>query len=600
MADSQGDNSFSVYITWDAPRKERRLEEDFDAFMAALLAEEDQIRHDLSTDRAGYFPVYAMREYDFFSKKIRERSGDDGSVDIDEMYYLLRLGIPRALALALSSQDQYAVPTLMPVHRESLAAKARETVVRLGIIEHGRRLAVASKIGELKLRRTSHRSYEFTLPREWVDYDRYEEAVERHFAEQGKNQYINEYKRSKSTEGLEEELHGLAYENVFVFMDHFIGYDAHPTLDDHFFGLAYFMVSMSPGFDSFRFDLKFGGVSYIKYMLSVVYVCSLALKHEWFCRALLRKHPEIDPRNVLTISSEKEGFIASIAEALDQYGPSFQNFSYVKPAELQTIYNVLSARRDNIDILKPNGAPIPMLVEFSDTSVFRCLAGAQENPIQNLLNGLRYHFPSDYNTNQQTREASLQRAIERVLRGSFDGLAFKRNVVLKDQGRDLTDIDLVVAEEKSNTVLLFQLKSQDSYGSELGARLNRSKRFAEESRRWVGVTKKWLSRTGVHESRTRFGMNHSPDAPKTYLVVLSRFFAHFGFEEDTPTDVTYCTWYQFFNAITKIETRYGQLRTLETLFLWIVRDEIRRNVDRTTWPERNLILENVEFATVNE
>jgi hypothetical protein len=580
--------------------KGRKLEDDFDTFMLALKAEEDQVRQELTSDRMGFFTVYAMREYDFFFSKLKKQSGGDSSEDLDEMYSLLRLGLPRGLALALSLRDQYDVPTLMPVHKESLAAKARETIVRLGMIEHGRRLAVASKIGEVQLRRTARRSYEFTLPSTWIDYDQYEEAVERHFAEQGIKRYFEAYKRSKATQGLEEELHQLANENVFVFKDYFIGYNAHPTLDDHFFGLAYSFVSLSPGFDSFRFDLKFGGVSYIKYMLAVVYLYSLALKHEWFCLALLRKHPEIDPRNILTISAEKEGFIANFAEALNVYGPSFDGFTFTTSAELETIYKVLSARRDCIDVLKPNGAPIPMLLEFSDTSVLRCLAGAQESPIRVLLNGLRHHFPDDYNINQQTREASFQRAIERILQGGFDGLAFKRNVVLKDQGRDLTDVDLVVAEESSNTVLLFQIKAQDSYGSELNARLNRSKRFAEGSRRWVDVTKEWVSRTDAHELRNRFGMRRSPEAPNVRLVVLSRFFAHFGFEEETPTDVTYCTWSQFFNAVTKTETRHGQLRTMETLFLSIVRDEIRRNVDRTKWPERNLILENVEFATINE
>ena len=577
------------------------MEDDFDTFMSALKAEEDQVRQELSSDRMGFFPVYAMREYDFFTNKFKEkvRRGDD-SEEMEETHYLLRLGLPRGLALALSLRDQYDVPTLMPVHNESLAAKARQTIIRLGVIEHGRRLAVASKIGELRLRRTSQRSYEFTLPVAWIDYDRFEEAVEQHFAQQGMQKYFEEYKRSKATQGLEEELNQLAHENVFVYMDHFIGYNAHPTLDDHFFGLAYFFVSVTPGFDSFRFDLKFGGVSYIKYMLAVVYVYSLALKHEWFCRALVRKHPEIDPRNILTISAEKEGFVADFAEALNMYGPSFDGFTFTTSAELETIYKVLSARRENIDVLRPNGAPIPMLLEFSETSVFRCLAGAQESPIQVLLNGLRYHFPDDYNANQQTREASLQRATERILRGGNNGLKFKRNVVLKDQGRDLTDIDLVVAEESSNTVLLFQIKAQDSYGMELNARMNRSKRFSEASRRWVDVTKNWMARTDAQELRDRFGMKRSPEAPKVRLVVLSRFFAHFGFEQETSEDVTFCTWFQFFNAVTKTESRHGQMRTLETLFSWIVRDEIRRNVNRTTWFERNLILENVEFATVNE
>ena len=114
-----------LFFSGVAGRKEK-LEDDFAAFMSALKAEEDQVRQELSSDRMGFFPVYAMREYDFFFKKFKEQVRGGGSEEMEETHYLLRLGLPRSLALALSLRDQYDVPTLMPVHKESLAVKARE------------------------------------------------------------------------------------------------------------------------------------------------------------------------------------------------------------------------------------------------------------------------------------------------------------------------------------------------------------------------------------------------------------------------------------------------------------------------------------------
>lgn len=49
------------------------MEDDFDTFMTALKAEEDEVRRELSSDRMGFFPVYAMREYDFFLKSSKKK-----------------------------------------------------------------------------------------------------------------------------------------------------------------------------------------------------------------------------------------------------------------------------------------------------------------------------------------------------------------------------------------------------------------------------------------------------------------------------------------------------------------------------------------------
>jgi len=87
-------------------RKGNNLEDDFDTFMLALKAETDQVRQELTSDRMGFFPVYAMREYDFFFNRYKGQSGGDSSEDFDEMYYLLRLGLPRGLALTLSMRSQ--------------------------------------------------------------------------------------------------------------------------------------------------------------------------------------------------------------------------------------------------------------------------------------------------------------------------------------------------------------------------------------------------------------------------------------------------------------------------------------------------------------
>ena len=59
------------------------MEDDFDTFMSALQAEEDQVRHELSSDRLGFFLIYAVREYDFFFIELKERREGNTSEELD-------------------------------------------------------------------------------------------------------------------------------------------------------------------------------------------------------------------------------------------------------------------------------------------------------------------------------------------------------------------------------------------------------------------------------------------------------------------------------------------------------------------------------------
>jgi len=52
-------------------------------------------------------------------------------------------------------------------------------------------------------------------------------------------------------------------ENVYVWRDLFMGYNADPFLDDIFFTIAWGQIAATPQFDSFNELKKFGGVTYL-------------------------------------------------------------------------------------------------------------------------------------------------------------------------------------------------------------------------------------------------------------------------------------------------------------------------------------------------
>lgn len=173
-----------------------------------------------------------------------------------------------------------------------------------------------------------------------------------------------------------------------------------------------------------------------------------------------------------------------LIEALNMYGPSYEGYTPLTREEAQTILRVLSVRRDNLEIMSPIMAPIPFLVEYSDTAWVTFVASVQIGAYPFLLNSLRQCFPAGYDRNQQTREGSMQRALRRFFDDYLPGLTLIDNVGITRAGRRVTDIDFAAVDKRDGTVMLFQLKHQDPYGGDIRRRSNRAERLRSEVTHW--------------------------------------------------------------------------------------------------------------------
>lgn len=286
-------------------------------FLRALDAEEESVRQRVTADRLGVTLRSTINELDWYFYNLKSR--DEVTDEQQEQFYMLKLGASRLVRLALEGQEEFEVPTLTFRRTEKTTMPALNAVAQLGFIEHGRRVSDGVAIGLGSIRRTSSRQYEFTLPQNIIDEGHLERSVRDHYRRQALE---GEGRLFESDEGRKHfaNVEQLLAENVRVFHDHFIGYETDLFLDLHFFNIAYTRIEREEGFDAFRSDLRFGGVTFQKYVLTAIYFLSLCLKHEAFCEALIRKEPSIRLQDILTISAGKEGFIQSIVDALDMLG----------------------------------------------------------------------------------------------------------------------------------------------------------------------------------------------------------------------------------------------------------------------------------------
>src|SRR5262249_21137786 len=158
------------------------------------------------------------------------------------------------------------------------------------------------------------------------------------------------------------------------------------------------------------------------------------------------------------------------------------------------------------------------------TGYIRSLAGAQMAPAQFMLEALRYHFSKEYDAHQRKREASMQRAIRRILTSNFDGLEFRTNITLRVDGRALTDIDLVVIDKLLGNIFVVQLKYQDLYGGDYRSERAKSERLLSETAKWLAATEQWLSPDSHEQIKPALGLQKSFKVSRIYRLVLTRHF----------------------------------------------------------------------------
>jgi hypothetical protein len=497
----------------------------------------------------------ALKEIDFyFYNFIRNEITETTS----EHFYLMRLGLPRLAQKGLTTIPQYLAPVVTFKSDEKLILKTLEQVARFGMIQHGRRMAYASLSGDCDLVKVSESSYDFLLPHVLFNYEDHEEQIYHH--------YRRELAKLAGEENAEllQTISKLLSENVFVFMNHFIGYDADPLLDEYFFAKARSSFDGGQAFDTFKYDTLFGQLQYQHYYVALCYIVSLSLKHGRFCEALIAKHPEIRLRDILTISCEKKSFIESIKEGVNHFGRHFEDFSHINLMQAEQLFNVLSVRRDNLAIL--DHIDFPPLIQFSDVSVVRSVTGAQFQPGEFLLESLKQNFPVDYDKNQNKREASMQGALERILADLIPSIKTERNIVLRNQSRTLTDIDFAAYNELNHEVVIFQLKHQDVYGTDMKKRSSRGTRLREETRRWLAQVEEWFTETPEHEIRSTLQLKKGTRIDHFCFVAIGKNFAHFLSPLTDNPKFAYATWMQFYDAVTRMQFNEVEPKTLLQLF----------------------------------
>jgi hypothetical protein len=531
-------------------------------FLKRLEYETQTLLEKLKRDKLGVGFLTTLKEFDFHRYQYVRQDRD---YDTDIQFQMLRSGVPRMIAGILSGIPKFEHPMLTFKSQEPVARAAIGMAVTFGFVEQGKRLAQGVLAGECAVERPEPDRYEFIIPASHFDMEQHEGEVENHYTHLSRKELSEGIEEHFGKPGTLARIDELLALNVRVFHGSFMGYDADPELDLYFFGLAEAELQLQSGYDTFNWRVEFGGVTVQKYMIALSYFLSLAMKHQRFAEALVDKAPEVQLHDILTITCDRQEFRASLFDAFSFFGPRFADYTPLTDHEADTILKVLTLRRDNLELLSHSMAPLPYLIEFSDTAWVKCVSGVQTEGMEFLLNSLRHNFPVEYDRHQQKREGSMQRALRRMLEDFIPDLRFIENVKIRSESRTLTDVDFAVVEESSGWVLLFQLKHQDHYRADMRRRSNRGSRLKQESAHWLDTMRAWLATTPSNEIRAALRLKSSSSGQTHRLVLLTRHFAHFLRDLDLGKDATYATWMQLYDALNRMRAE-GRAFSLQSLF----------------------------------
>lgn len=533
------------------------------SFFEDLNQEESKFIPALASDNLGLLMRCAINELDWYHynySKVAQPNDEQR-----EQLYILQLGVSRIIKTVLESRESFDVPVVTTTRKPDLTMKVLSLVSGMGIIQHGRRVAqtIASGVGEIK--KIGQTKYEIVLPEEIEDDDFYERAILEHYNRESRRNFADILNHEKLQE-VEKEVDQKLSELVYPFMDHYIGYGADPILDDYFFGLASHELSLQEGYDAYHYAIEFGGIRIQHYMLALKFLVSHSMRHERFVEALVKKCPEIKLENILTISADIGPFVESIRDAVNYFGSVYEGFEAIGLDKANQIFNVLTYGRENLNLIDPPGSPYPLSIKCSESGAIRALFGAHSEPVRYLLESLRFHFPKDYDKNQAAREASLQRAVRRVIDEAINDIEYLENVKMRLNGQVLSDIDLVALEKSSGTIVFFQLKHQELYGAEIHSRSIRNGRLKSQARDWMHAVRVWVYKSGIDAIFKALQLPKSwSKNPQIFQVIISRHYAYALKDIVSGESSSFANWPQLFNAV-QLAQKNHKSPTLRDLF----------------------------------
>lgn len=291
------------------------------------------------------------------------------------------------------------------------------------------------------------------------------------------------------------------------------------------------------GRDLFGPDDVIGGFRFCDYLAAIRVLSGMQHLHLAVFRILRARHPSLDIRNLLAWPCSVEITAGLVARRLD--------CSVEEAARLLdplTMSGVNAARHGAV------GDPVwPALIRASRDTFIHPLFGLDVNPHLFLLTNLRHDHRGDWDRAANGREGRWQSELAELLDGSRYDQVRAKGLLLRKDGRHLTDIDFAAYDRGSGDLLLVQLKWQHPFDADDKTRRSMARNLVEGGNQWTEAVTGWLAEHGPEEMVKRLGFTLGA-SPRPCLLVLARYGAQFSGRADRDKRATWTSWPHFKKA----------------------------------------------------
>jgi hypothetical protein len=314
-------------------------------------------------------------------------------------------------------------------------------------------------------------------------------------------------------------------------------YTATDELDRYFLEWGQIYLRRMGSQDLIGTEEKIGGNQFNEYLGILAALSGRAQKHLCYAMILKCRHPELDIRNLLTTFAPCDEFLVSLARFLDTDTLYLQKL-------LASLTLEPANKRFHVNSGRTAWAPI---VRVSHDHYILPMFGLEINPFLFLLNDLRARYSKDWDAAANNREARWLRQLKGIFVGNGWQVA-DGNVVLRDGGRTITDIDFLAYDAENNEAALFQLKWQQNVGVDTRARRSAAKNLVMEGNRWTVAVGDWLDRHGTSELARRAGLAFRSGA-HVEMFILARYESSFPGVAEKNEAAAWADWAHFLKVL---------------------------------------------------
>jgi hypothetical protein len=366
---------------------------------------------------------------------------------------------------------------------------------------------------------------------------------------------------------------------VYRWSDHFIGYGAHPEVDEHFHQRGLLRVQLMTGQDAFRDDSNFGGLPFTFYTKVVWTMVGWALKHIEFAKTLSECESDLLMQNLITVTADVNRISASIASALG-----------CTEEEANQALALLEMNLDNARESSINGHAPPPLIRTSREQFLRPLAGLLQTPFEFMLRGMKRAYRSDWDRAVGEREGLFREELFKLFPQAWL-IKIPTGITLRHARMVLTDIDAVILDLRNGVAGIFQLKWQDTFGHSMRERWARMRNFQREATEWLEAVHTFLSCSSPEDIRKVFTVPLRDWRPlKFCFFVIGRNFAHFSGETLPDSRAAWGVWPQVLRLSRESKNSSDPISTLHSELVLSSPMNKKVRVEKTTFGLGELIL----------